>query len=81
MNEYEELVEWHKRGKNEVLGDKPVQVPVPSPQIPTWINLGLKTGLRNEKPTTPRHGLQTVCWICAHYFSSTSKGKGLERRC
>jgi len=78
MNEYEELVEWHKRGKNDVLGEKHVQVP---PQIPTWINPGLKPGLRNGKPTTPRHGLQTVCWICSRYFSSASKGKGLERRC
>jgi hypothetical protein len=34
MNEYKELVEWHKRGENDVLGEKHVQVPVTPPQIP-----------------------------------------------
>jgi hypothetical protein len=55
---YGEPVEWNWQGKTEVLGEKPVPVPLCTPQIshgPTWDQT---RGLRGERPATNRlsHG-------------------------
>jgi hypothetical protein len=51
-------VEWNWQGKTEVLGEKPVPVPLRSPQIPHAPTPGSNPGLQGGKPATNRlsHG-------------------------
>jgi hypothetical protein len=51
-------VEWNWQGKTEVLGEKPVPVPLCPPQIPHGLTPGSNPGLRGERPVTnrPSHG-------------------------
>jgi hypothetical protein len=45
-------------GKNRQLGEKPVPVPLCTPQISHGLDLGSNPGLRGERPATNRlsHG-------------------------
>jgi hypothetical protein len=51
-------VEWNWQGRTEVLGEKPVPVPLCPPQIPHRLTLGSKSGLRGGRPAANRlsHG-------------------------
>jgi hypothetical protein len=46
-------VEWYWQGKTEVLGEKPVQVPLFSPQI--------SHGLTGMEPGPPRRESPSLC--------------------
>jgi hypothetical protein len=41
-----------RAGKTELLSDKSINVPILLPQLPTWVCLGLNTGLRVHTPST-----------------------------
>jgi hypothetical protein len=47
-------VEWNWQRKTEVLGEKPVPVPLCLPQIPHGLTPGSNPGLRGERPATNR---------------------------
>jgi hypothetical protein len=49
-------------GETEVLGEKPVPVPLGPPQIPHGLTPGSNLGLRGERPVTNRlsHGTAAV---------------------
>jgi hypothetical protein len=51
-------VEWNWQGKTEVLGEKPVPVPLRPPQIPHGLAPGSNPGLRGGRPVANRlsHG-------------------------
>jgi hypothetical protein len=55
-------VEWHWQGKPDVLGEKPVPVPLCPPQIPHGPTPGSNPSLRSERPVTNRlsHGTAQV---------------------
>jgi hypothetical protein len=53
VDEYGTLVEWYWQGKTEVLGAKPVPVPLFRPPI-SWTDLGSNLRLRGERPVTNR---------------------------
>ena len=40
MKGYEAVVEWYWQGTTDVLGEKPVPVPLCIPQIPSWLACG-----------------------------------------
>jgi hypothetical protein len=53
-------VEWNWQGKTELLGEKPVAVPLCRPQIP-WTNPGSNQGLHGGRPATNRLSHGTAC--------------------
>jgi hypothetical protein len=77
MTQYGASVEWHWRGKSEVLREKPVLVPIRPPQNPTRTDLGSKAGLRGERQTTNhlnKHGSHWSLYEFTGYRNVTLKG-------
>ena len=62
-------VEWNWQGKTDVLGEKPVPVPLCPPQIPHWLTPGSKPGLRGERPAINR--LSHGTGIKQYYFNKS----------
>jgi hypothetical protein len=55
-------VEWNWRGKTEVLGEKPVPVPLCPPQIPHGLDPGSNPGLRDDRR-------RLTAWVIARPIS------------
>jgi hypothetical protein len=63
-------VEWNCQGRTEVLGGKPVPVPLCPPQIPHGLTPGSNPGLRGDRPATNRLSHGTALYIL-HIWSYT----------